>query len=59
MSLECPKCKGLMMVERFSDTFLIFYAWKCLNCHAIIDRTVSTKLGDRVQVIRHGKPESC
>lgn len=40
-SMECPKCKGLMMLERFSDFFLIFYAWKCINCGAIIDRTIS------------------
>jgi hypothetical protein len=26
-----------MMLERFSD----FYAWKCINCGAIIDRTIS------------------
>jgi hypothetical protein len=31
-----------MVLERFSDFFLIFYAWKCLNCGAIIDRTIST-----------------
>jgi hypothetical protein len=30
-----------MMLERFSDFFLIFYAWKCINCGAIIDRTIS------------------
>ena len=40
--MECPKCKGLMMLERFSDFFLIFYAWKCINCGAIIDRTISS-----------------
>jgi len=40
-SMGCPKCKGLMMLERFSDFFLIFYAWKCINCGAIIDRTIS------------------
>jgi len=39
--MDCPKCKGLMQLERFSDFFLIFYAWKCLNCGAIIDRTIS------------------
>ena len=39
--LGCPKCKGLMMLERFSDFFLVFYAWKCVNCGAIIDRTIS------------------
>jgi hypothetical protein len=30
-----------MMLERFSDLFLVFYAWKCINCGAIIDRTIS------------------
>lgn len=39
--MGCPKCKGLMMLERFSDFFLVFYAWKCINCGAIIDRTIS------------------
>jgi len=39
--MECPKCKGLMILERFSDFFLVFYAWKCFNCGAIIDRTIS------------------
>ena len=39
--MGCPKCKGLMMLERFSDFFLVFYAWKCVNCGAIIDRTIS------------------
>lgn len=39
--MECPKCKGTMLLERFSDFFLAFYAWKCLNCGAIIDRTIS------------------
>lgn len=39
--MECPKCKGTMMLERYSDFFLAFYAWKCINCGAIIDRTIS------------------
>ena len=39
--MECPKCKGLMELDRFSDFFLVFYAWKCLNCGAIIDRTIA------------------
>lgn len=37
----CPKCQGRMVLERFSDFFLIFYAWKCFNCGAVIDRTIS------------------
>jgi hypothetical protein len=39
--MDCPKCKGLMMMERFSDFFLIFYAWKCINCGSIVDRTIA------------------
>jgi PHP family Zn ribbon phosphoesterase len=39
--MGCPKCNGLMSLERFSDFFLVFYAWKCINCGAIIDRTIS------------------
>jgi hypothetical protein len=39
--MDCPKCRGLMMLERFSDFFLVFYAWKCINCGAIIDKTIS------------------
>jgi hypothetical protein len=39
--MDCPKCKGLMQLERFSDFFLVFYAWKCINCGAVIDRTIA------------------
>lgn len=39
--MECPKCKGFMELDRFSDFFLVFYAWKCFNCGAIIDRTIA------------------
>jgi hypothetical protein len=30
-----------MTLERFSDFFLVFYAWKCINCGAVIDRTIA------------------
>lgn len=39
--MQCPKCKGLMGMERFSDFFLVFYAWKCMNCGAVIDKTIA------------------
>lgn len=39
--MECIKCKGLMVKEQFSDYFLVFYAWKCLNCGCIVDPTIS------------------
>jgi len=39
--MECPKCRGLMKLDGFSDFFLVFYAWKCLNCGAVIDKTIA------------------
>jgi len=39
--MQCEKCKGLMVRERFADYFLIVYAWKCINCGAIIDSTIA------------------
>lgn len=39
--MECIKCKGSMTLERFSDYFLVFYAWKCINCGAIVDKTIA------------------
>ena len=38
--MKCPKCEGLMFVERFADYFLTFHAWKCINCGAILDQTI-------------------
>ena len=40
--MDCPKCQGRMMLARFSDFFVVFTAWKCINCGAIIDRTIAT-----------------
>ena len=39
--MDCPKCRGLMQLERMSDFFLVFYAWKCINCGALIDKTIA------------------
>lgn len=33
--MPCPSCHGIMRLERFSDFFLIFYAWKCHQCGTI------------------------
>ncbi len=38
--MECPKCKGLMYIERLSDFFVAFHVWKCINCGALIDKTI-------------------
>lgn len=39
--MRCEKCKGLMVRERFADYFLVVYAWKCINCGAILDATIA------------------
>jgi len=39
--MQCEKCKGLMVRERFSDYFLVVHAWKCINCGAIVDSTIT------------------
>ena len=38
--MDCPECKGMMELDRFWDFFLVFYAWKCISCGAIIDKTI-------------------
>jgi ribosomal protein L37AE/L43A len=38
--MKCPKCDGLMYLERLSDFFIIFHAWKCINCGALMDKTI-------------------
>ena len=50
--MDCPKCKGLMMLERFSDFFLIFYAWKCVNCGAIVDKTIANNRRKSLEAAR-------
>jgi len=34
--------RGGTMLEQFSYFFVEFYAWKCFNCGAMIDRTIAT-----------------
>lgn len=38
--MECPKCSGLMYMERLTDFFVIFNVWKCINCGALMDKTI-------------------
>ncbi len=38
--MKCPKCSGLMYLERLSDFFVIFNVWKCINCGAVMDKTI-------------------
>lgn len=38
--MHCPKCSGIMWLERYSDFFLAFYSWKCLTCGNRTDKTI-------------------
>ena len=38
--MKCQKCDGLMISQRFADSFITFYGWKCLNCGSIVDKTI-------------------
>lgn len=39
--MTCPKCQGLIVLMKFYDFFESCHAWKCVNCGAIIDRTIA------------------
>ena len=46
------------MLERFSDFFLVFYAWKCVNCGAVIDRTISNNRKNSLAAIAAKEAET-
>ncbi len=50
--MECPKCKGLMLLERFTDFFLVFYAWKCINCSLILDKVIADNKRAQLQAAK-------
>jgi len=40
--MKCPKCEGLMVSQSFSDHFMNFQAWKCVNCGNMIAKQEKT-----------------
>jgi hypothetical protein len=44
--MNCQRCQGLMLHATFSDFFRMFHAWRCCNCGAIMDRTISDNRRD-------------
>ncbi len=42
--MKCPKCKNLMVSEKFADYAhsgeITFWGWRCLSCGLILDRTI-------------------
>lgn len=37
--MSCVKCGGLSILTQFSDFFTSFYAYKCVNCSCLVERT--------------------
>ena len=35
--MKCPRCKGIMVYEKFLASFDRFYGWRCIQCGEIID----------------------
>lgn len=44
IKMNCPKCNGLMMYEKFMDmaetSSYYFYGWRCVFCGNVIDSTI-------------------
>lgn len=45
--MECPRCKGLMVQERFEDMLddtgcLCFKGWRCIICGEILDAVIAS-----------------
>ncbi|MFM8551555.1 MAG: hypothetical protein ACKOCD_04455 [Nitrospiraceae bacterium] len=38
--MECRKCRGLMVSERWDDFFEEARAWRCVNCGSLLDRLI-------------------
>lgn len=42
VTMRCPKCDGLMIIQSFFDHFIKFEAWRCVNCGNIIAKKERT-----------------
>jgi len=43
--MNCPRCKGMMALERFCDLYdetgqLCFMGWRCITCGEVIDPVI-------------------
>jgi hypothetical protein len=38
--MQCPKCRGRMLSEKYYDFVRSFDAWKCVCCGELIDSTI-------------------
>lgn len=55
--MECPKCKGLMSYEEFSDlSSNKFRGWRCIPCGTIIDILILKNRAMPPREVKRGKP---
>lgn len=55
--MKCPKCKGLMHFEEFSDSSgEKFKGWRCIPCGTIIDVVILKNRAMPPSKINRGKP---
>jgi hypothetical protein len=45
ISMNCPRCKGVMSLERFCDLYdetgeLCFMGWRCISCGEVVDPVI-------------------
>ncbi len=44
IKMNCPKCNGLMMYEKFMDmaetSSFYFYGWRCVFCGNVVDSII-------------------
>ncbi|HUJ79415.1 MAG TPA: hypothetical protein VLY45_03755 [Nitrospiria bacterium] len=43
--MNCPRCKGVMALERFCDLYdetgeLCFMGWRCITCGEVVDPVI-------------------
>jgi DNA-directed RNA polymerase subunit M/transcription elongation factor TFIIS len=37
---NCPRCNGLMVLERVTDQIFTSDMWRCVNCGALVDSVI-------------------
>jgi len=38
--MRCPRCSGVMVIQKFFDMYYNFEGWRCVNCGSIIDNII-------------------
>lgn len=53
--LPCPRCEGQMTQLWCCDFFLVFWAWKCVQCGEIIDKVIVKNRRKMLEAKKSGK----